>query len=360
MNIAICAGGTGGHIYPALALAKELKQKHSVYYVGNFKKMEYDIVCNETDLLFLGIDNEGLKPGIKSKFKAVFSQIKAIKQCLKYLEEYSIDFVVCFGGYVTFPLCIAAKLKKIPYLLHEQNAILGKANRYVLKGAFGLAVCYPQLLDDKFENIKLIGNPRASQCRNMTIDINEIKLKYCCDFNKKIVYIVMGSLGSSTVLNYIIEMLNTFYFENIQFIISAGKNNNEDLGLKINNLNFVHIFDFVDQLEVLKISDLVISRAGATSIAEIMACGVPSILIPSPYVANNHQYENAKSCVELNASLMLDEKLMNIDSLKDKIYYALDKKVQNEMKIASKSLSFLNACDNMIQWIEEGESFYDK
>lgn len=355
MNIAICAGGTGGHIFPAVALANDLVKKHKVYYVGNYNKMEYHIINNETNLPFLGINNDGLKPGIKAKCKAVFSQFNSIKQCLKYLKEYDIDFVVCFGGYVTFPLCVAARIKKIPYLLHEQNAILGKANRYVLKKALGLAVCYPQLLSDNNPKIQLIGNPRASQLKQIQINLEQVKLKYQCDLTKKIVYIVMGSLGSSTVMQVIIDMLNNYYFENTQFVISAGKNNRYNLNDKINNLNFVHIFDFVDQLEILHCCDLVVSRAGATSISEIMAANMPSILIPSPYVANNHQFENAKSCFDLGAAIMLEENKLSSELLKDKIIFGLDINNQNLMKEATKKLAFLNASENMIKWIEEGK-----
>lgn len=353
MKVCVCAGGTGGHIYPALALANELnKRNHEIIYIGHSKKMEAKIVRNETEYPFFGLNNAGLTRGLLTRIKALISQFGAIKDAKKILKEEKVDAIVSFGGYVTFPVCIAAQQLKIPYYLHEQNAFAGKANKALEKKAKAVFICYEKVRTS-FSNpaTHLFGNPRATDLMESTHNAN-ILSDLGVDANKPIVYLVMGSLGSSSVAEIIIEMVNQYDFENVQLVISSGVNNYKVYqdGLK----KTVFLYEHLDQASLLRYCDLVVSRAGATSLAELMAVGVPSILIPSPYVANNHQFYNAQACVEAQAAIMCEEKELSASKLYHLIKDTLDdSKLLNKMKENTSRLSFPKASYDIASMVED-------
>lgn len=352
MKICLTAGGTGGHIFPALALASELENRgHEVIYIGHADKMEATLL-KQTNYPFFGLNNQGLSGSIFNKIKALFSQFGAIVQAKRILSENKVDKVISFGGYVTFPVCQAAGQLKIPYILHEQNAYAGKANKAVEKKAESVVICYEDARQYFTNpNVYLLGNPRASMIH--TQQLNPLILKeYGLSLEKPIIYCVMGSLGSETVSNVIIEMLNTFNYDDIQFIISTGTNNFEVYKSKLKK--DIKLFKQVDQISLLPHCTLVISRAGATSIAELMAFGVPSILIPSPYVANNHQLHNAQACVNQHAALMIEEKDLTSNTLHQLIQETVvDKALLNTLSKNAKSMGFVDANENMADLVEK-------
>lgn len=355
MNICIVAGGTGGHIYPALALAsKYYELGHKIYYIGNENRMEAKLVKEKTPYIFLPIKNDGLKKGFVQKANALLSQINAIKESKKYLKQHKIDFVIGFGGYVTFPVCVAAKRLRIPYFLHEQNAIPGKANLYVEKKAKGVVVCYEKARGYfKNKNTVLLGNPRASEVveaqKNDDI-LHDLNLNK----SKPLIYIVMGSLGSKPFYKTFVEMILNRGMSNYQFVISSGVRDISEYDEQVSHHSHVNFYKFVDQVSILQHADLVISRSGATSVAELMACGVPSILIPSPYVTNNHQYYNASECVALNAALMIEDK----DVTSENLYTIIESTITNQellenLRQNTQKVAFKESRQNIIDWIEE-------
>lgn len=351
MNICLSAGGTGGHIYPAIALADALIEKgHTIYYIGNKDKMEAQIV-KDKPYTFLPIKNEGLKPGLFAKVKGITSQFKAITECKKYLNDYHIDLLVSFGGYVTFPACVAAKQLKIPYYIHEQNSIAGKANKAVSKSSEGIIVCFEEVMKQfNHHDIRFYGNPRASIAASIEKDETYLSsLNLSSD--SPIVYFVMGSLGSSSMGEMVVEYLKTHPLENYQFVISAGSKNNEVYD-EIKQLKNVFVFDYVDQLQMLKHCDLVISRAGATSIAEISAALVPAIYVPSPYVVANHQYFNALELKNEQAAYLIEEKDLTAETLFNTIQELLnDTDKRNHMSASLKKFAKVNAIEDIIGWI---------
>ncbi len=353
MNICLTAGGTGGHIYPALALGDELiKQGHTIFYIGNKGKMEERLV-SEKPYTFLPIDNEGLKPGLKAKLKGITSQFKAILTAKKYLKENNIDMVISFGGYVTFPACYAAKKYKISYLIHEQNSVAGKANKMVQKDSAGIIVCFEEVIKQfNHPDIRFLGNPRASIAAKVQKDDTYLD-SLGLSASLPIVYFVMGSLGSESMSQMVMDYLLKHPLDDYQFVISAGRQV-ESMSNQLKELKNVFVFESVDQIQLLKYADLVISRAGATSIAEITASLTPAIYVPSPYVVANHQYYNALELKENGAALLIEEKELSAQILFDHINELLsDKEKLNQMSQNCQKFSKVDAIENIIEWINE-------
>ena len=349
----IATGGTGGHIYPALALADAAKKRYKdieILFVGNDDRMETEIVPKH-GYAFRGIHASGLAGSIFDKIKAVFQLFSAKKQAKKIVQEFKPDIVIGFGGYVSAPVLMAAQSCGIKTMIHEQNSIVGKANLLLKDKVDGIVICYEKCFDTfGKEKCRLLGNPRSS----LAIQSNFNK-PYFDSLNlpedKPIVLIVMGSLGSSSVNEIMADALSGI--EDVTFLYVSGKQNYEDTKKRFTQKN-VYVVDYVDQLGILKRIDLLVCRAGATTAAEITALGVPSILIPSPYVANNHQFYNASVLVENKCAFMIEEKDLNKDVLYEKINMIIhNKKLMEEMKKNALRISFPDASEEILDFMEE-------
>lgn len=320
MRVIITAGGTGGHIYPALAIIKkinELDKNSAILYIGTHNRMEKDIIP-KAGYQYEEIEIYGFsKTLIKRNFQNIKLIIKAKKKCLKIMKEFKPDIVVGVGGYVTFPVIMAAQKLKIKTFIHEQNSIPGKSNRLLSK--------YVDKIGLSFEDSKkyfapnkciLTGNPSAE----LATEVKAIpKTKYGLSRKNKSILIVQGSLGSATINNKMKEFLSTIDNEDYEVLYITGKNTYQEYAKNKFSKN-IHLIDYVENLPgLMKDIDLIISRAGAGTISEIAALAKPNILIPSPYVANNHQYYNALSITKAKAGEMIEEKDLNALSLKEKI-----------------------------------------
>ena len=309
MRVIITAGGTGGHIYPAISIINKIKEKESdskFLYIGTHNRMEKDIVPS------LGYDYKSIeiygfsKKNIKLDFKNVGLIYKAYKECLKIIKEFKPDIVIGVGGYVTFPVIMAAHKLKIKTFLHEQNAIPKESSKYFPK--------------DKWI---LTGNPCSENALNIK---TTSRTKYGLTYDKKSILIVQGSLGSEVINNKMLDFLKSIDDKNYEVLYVTGKNYYDSFSKNKFSKN-VKIVPFVENLSsLLKDIDLIITRAGASTIAEITAIGLPAILIPSPYVANNHQYYNALSLKNSNASTLIEQKDLNKDVLIKTIDEILDNK----------------------------------
>ena len=299
MKILMASGGSGGHIYPSLALAEYLK-KDDVYFIGYNNHME-DRIINKDNFEFIGIDKR------KGKYKSLWMEYRSIK---KKIEELNPDLVIGWGNSLSFLSVLAAKRLGIKTIIHEQNIIPGKANKYSSYFVDDVVTSFEES-NKYFKKSITLGNPRGEY-----VLLNSGQ-KYKLKKDKLNILVVMGSLGSSTVYSFIMDFINTVKVD-ARFIISMGKNvrNNVD----INNVNEVIVYDYIDSMgDMLKEVDLVISRAGATTISELLSLNVVSILIPSPYVASNHQYYNAKMLVDNGLALMIEEKKLDKNRLKNLI-----------------------------------------
>ena len=351
MRAIVVAGGTGGHIYPAVAIIhkiKELEKDSEILYIGTKDRMEKDIIP-KLGIPYVGIDMKGLnRKNIFGNFKVYQQFRKAVKEAKKQIQEFKPDIVIGAGGYITAPVLYAAHKKKIPVLIHEQNSIPGVSNRFIGSFANKICVSLPSGLQ-QFPKSKVVytGNPRSEEI----IDSKKKEKKELgFDPNKKLVVIVMGSLGSTTMTEKMKEIIPEFQNKNYQVLMITGNqyyDSYQDIPLPEN----VKILPFLDDLIcLLKDTDLIISRAGASTIAEITAIGLPAILVPSPYVTNNHQYKNAKELEENGACVIVEEKDFNKESIISEIDFLFDhKEVYDKMKESSKSLGVDDSATRIVE-----------
>ena len=339
MKYIISAGGTGGHIYPAISIINKIKEKDKkakILYIGTTDRMEKDIIPN-LGIDYVGIKMNGLSKNIKKLFGFGFNTIRGIKECKKIMKEFKPDIVIGVGGYITFPVVMAAHKLKIKVLLHEQNSVPGKANKFL--GRYADTICISMEESRKYfksGNIVFTGNPRGE---DIVSSKKGKKSNYDLSIAKKLVLITMGSLGASTINNKIFEMANRFGDKSYEVLLVTGKDNFDDIskdGIPSN----VKIVPYIENMgEVLKFTDLIITRAGATIISEITTLGMPSIIIPSPYVANNHQVLNANFLKDKGAALVMLESEFNEDELlKDIDTILTDPAKYKEMANNSKDL----------------------
>lgn len=354
MKILVAAGGTGGHIYPALALIEKFKshdKNTKVIYVGTKNRMEKDIVP-ALGIEYKAIEIYGLTKNVLNDVKNVYLIIKDINEMKKLMKEFKPDVVLGIGGYVTYPVIVAAHQLKIPIFIHEQNAIPGKVNRLIEKYAnlIGLSVEESKKYF-KNPNTFYSGNPTGS--RALTIPKVK-KSQIGLDDKKKLIVVVAGSLGSSTLSEKLKEYLKIVKNKDYQVLYITGKGIYDEF-IKDKYPKNVKIVPYFDNLPgILKSADLVISRAGASTIAEIISLQVPAILIPSPYVANNHQYYNAKEIVDNNAGIMIEEENLTGKVLYDEVNRILqDKQAYDIIKMNLKNMGKSDSGEVILNEIKE-------
>ena len=307
MKYIISAGGTGGHIYPALSIIDKIKEedkKAEILYIGTTDRMEKDIVPN-LGIEYVGLKMNGLSKSPKKLFNFIKNTISGTKKCKKIMKKFKPDIVIGVGGYITVPVVLAAHFLKVKILLHEQNSIPGKSNLILSK--YADTVCLSMetsKLYFKKAHTVLTGNPRGEEIQKFK---RGNKKDYDLSIEKKLVLITMGSLGASTINKKIVDLLNDFKNKSYEVLLVTGKDNYDEIANTELPKN-IKITPYIEKMgEVLKFTDLIVTRAGATIIAEITSLGLPSILIPSPYVANNHQEINAKDLKDYGASIVIKE-----------------------------------------------------
>ena len=354
MKYIISAGGTGGHIYPALSIIDKIKEEDKqaeILYIGTTDRMEKDIVPN-LGIEYYGIKMNGLGKSIKKICVFVFNTLTGIKKCKKIMKKFKPDVVIGVGGYITVPVVLAAKDLKIKVVLHEQNSIPGKANIRLSK--YADTVCISMENSRKYfnhKNIVLTGNPRSEEILKVK---KGNKKDYELKITKKLVLITMGSLGASTINQKIINMLPELENKNYEVLLVTGKKDYENVITNQFPKN-IKVVPYIEKMgEVLKYTDLIITRAGATIIAEITALGLPAILIPSPYVANNHQVINAKDLEEKGAAYIEYEDKFDSKELINKIDEIInDSKVYHKMSDASEKIGISDSATKIYNEIKK-------
>ncbi len=353
MKICCVTGGTGGHIYPALALMdkwKQLRPDIDILFIGNDDRMEAELIPSY-GYAFQSLHTSGLVGSALSKLNAVRQLFFAYVKSRTYLKEFNPDLVIGFGGYVSAPVILAATSLKIPTVIHEQNSIVGKSNQLVMNKVNRIITCYEKCNEVfPMDKVILLGNPRGTVAKEAEFD-KAYFTSMGLDLNKKTILIMMGSLGSSSVNELMKDALRGMD-DNLQFLYVCGKNNSKDLNLFENEKN-IHVVSYVDTMKVYAHIDGLICRAGATTLAEITALGIPSILVPSPYVAQNHQFYNAKALVDRHAAYMVEEKDLNAQNLQKAIQALFGNR--NEMVLVSKNAKELGKPNAAYDIISECE-----
>lgn len=355
MKVVISAGGTGGHIYPAIAIINKIKEeepKSDILYIGTSDRMEKDLIP-ELGIKYEAITVSGLKRKITlDNIKVLYQFLKARKQCKKIIKDFNPDVVIGAGGYVTGPVIWAAKKLGKKTFIHEQNSVVGLSNKYLTKYADKIGVSFAATMSlFPKEKVVLTGNPCSEKALKMK---KANKEDYGLDKNKKLVLIVMGSLGSRTINDKIVSFLNSFANKDYQVVFVTGNSYYEKVK-KLKVPSNVKIEPFIYEMpSLMKVTDLMITRAGASTMSEILVLNVPSIFIPSPYVTNNHQYKNAMDLVNKNAGLIIEEKDVTEEKLINLIDQTLSNKEQyNSIKNNLKELGIKDSSTRIYEVLKE-------
>ncbi len=314
IKIILSGGGTGGHIFPAVAIANEIKKlvpTAEILFVGALGKMEMEKVP-AAGYKIIGVPIAGLQRKFTwSNFKLPFLIIKSLLATRKIIADFKPDVVVGTGGFASGPVLRAASDKGIPTLLQEQNSYAGITNKILSKKASKICVAYEGM--DKFfpkEKIILTGNPVRQDILDDNITKDEAYNHFDLDKTKKTILIVGGSLGAKGINEAIVEGLIKFHENNIQVIWQTGKvflKNAKEAVEKINIKN-IKVVEFITHMNyAYTVADLIISRAGAGAISELCIVAKPSILVPLPSAAEDHQTKNAMALVNKDAAILVKE-----------------------------------------------------
>ena len=332
LKVVLAGGGTGGHIYPAIAVGRELLTRENVekvYYVGNPDKLEKTITADE-NFEFLPVNVSGLpKKKDLSLIKCFVDLGFSVIKCIGYFNKIKPDCVMGTGGYVSAPALIAAKLIGIPYMLHDSDAIPGIVSRKMSKGAKAINVSFEDAKKYlKSKNIEVNGNPLRGDFN--TFDKNAALKSLGLSENKFTILVMGGSQGAKSINSAISACaLDLIEEKNVQIIHQTGLKNYDEYmdGISAElrkNESYLPMAYLNNMPLYLACADLVIARSGSLSLSEFNLAGLPSVLIPYPYAANNHQYHNAKALEKAGASVCLEDNLCDGDNLREIVFNLID------------------------------------
>lgn len=366
--IAVTGGGTGGHIYPAIAVAQILKNDKNIekiYYIGCQDNMERSIAEKE-DLDFISIYISGMprKLGL-SLFKWFFILFKAVGDAWIHLKKIKPDAILGTGGYVSAPVLIAAVILKIPYIIHDPDANPGLVNRLMAPWAKAVSLAFKEAQKHiNSKNIIINGNPIRLSIKNTDKQtaLNSLNL----DSSRKTIFVMGGSQGAKTINIAIAQAAKKLIEDhNLQIIHQTGKRNYEEhinyisqIWSNFSDNPYYIVQPYFDDMSIpLGAADLAVSRAGSLSISELNLSELPSILIPYPYAAADHQRFNAKAMQNAEAALYLEDTECTGDSL-SKLIIDLINNVDklNQMKLANKNLARTKAGENLALMIKNLKS----
>ena len=314
-RIIISGGGTGGHIFPAIAIANALKKLDpatEILFVGAFGRMEMEKVP-AAGYEIIGLDIQGIQRGsIMKNLQLPIKLVKSVFKALKIIKDFKPNAVVGVGGYASGPLLYAASIKGIPYLIQEQNSYAGITNKWLGKKATKICVAYDGM--DKFfpaNNIIKTGNPIRKESVAIAGKRVEALESLKLSADKKTILVTGGSLGARTLNNSIMAGLDKIIAADVQVVWQTGKFYYKSIIEKLGedyNPN-IRIMEFVNRMDLAYAgADVIISRAGAGTIAELCVIKKPVILVPSPNVAEDHQTKNALALVHDNAAIFIADK----------------------------------------------------
>ena len=321
LKIIVTAGGTMGHINPALAIIDEFKKNEpnlEVLYIGTHNRMEKDLIP-KLGIKYIPITIYGFTKNVFLDFKNIFCINSAIKKCWEIMKDFKPDVVIGVGGYVTYPVLKAAKELNIKTFIHEQNSIPGKSNKMIAKYADLIGVTFLKSKEYFETNGQIIYTGHPSGAKALKVPKKD-KKELGLTVGKRLITFVAGSLGSDSLNNKVKKYLMNIGSKDYEVCYITGKMHYEEFTKNTNFPKNVKVLPYLEELPgLLKISDIVVSRAGAGSLSEILALEIPSIIIPSPNVANNHQYYNAKELANKECIILLEEKDITPKKLEEEI-----------------------------------------
>lgn len=360
MKVIISGGGTGGHIFPAISIANEIKLRHpeaEILFVGAENRMEMSKVP-EAGYNIIGLPVVGLNRSNLLKNILVIKKLyESLTKAKSIVKDFNPDVAIGVGGFASGPMLRVASRRGIPTLLQEQNSYAGVTNKLLAKKASKICVAYEGM--DRFfpeEKIVVTGNPIRQDLMTNTSKEEACQF-FDLDPKKKTILVVGGSLGALMLNQSILSNLPLIEASNVQILWQCGKRYFPEVNLQLEEkkeARGIKLYDFISRMDLAyKASDLVISRAGASSISELCAIGKPAILIPSPNVAEDHQTKNAQALVKTNAAKMVKD-VYAVDTL---MKTAIDL-VNNKDQLATlsqniKKLALPNAASLIVDEIEK-------
>jgi len=310
-RIIVSGGGTGGHIFPAIAIANALTENDptvKILFVGAEGRMEMEKVP-AAGYRIVGLPVRGFNRRNPFKnFAVIYRLIRSLIIARIIIKRFRPDAVVGVGGYASGPVLWAASRKRIPIVIHEMNSYAGVANKLLARKADRICVAYDGM--ERFflkEKIVLTGNPVRQELNDCHLQHEQSISFFDLDANKQTILVLGGSLGARTI-NQSVEAYLDRFPENLQLIWQTGKNFYERAKeqVKSRNMPNVKVFAFIQRMDLAyAAADLVISRAGAGTISELSITAKPCILVPSPNVAEDHQTKNAMALVQKNAAIII-------------------------------------------------------
>jgi UDP-N-acetylglucosamine--N-acetylmuramyl-(pentapeptide) pyrophosphoryl-undecaprenol N-acetylglucosamine transferase len=321
----ISGGGTGGHIYPAIAIANAWKEKHpssEILFVGALGKMEMQKVP-EAGYPIKGLPVAGLQRSLSlQNLSFPFKLLKSLRMASQIVSEFNPDVVIGVGGYASGPVLFAAQRKNIPTLLQEQNSYAGLTNKILARKAATICVAYPDM-EGFFpaSKIKYTGNPVRKDILQLEGKKQKALAEFGLEEGRKTLLILGGSLGARTLNLAMLKDMEALNQAGYQVLWQSGKYYFEEMRSKLKeaNLQHIHLLEFIRQMDLAyAAADIIVTRAGALSVSELSLVGKPVIFIPSPNVAEDHQTKNALAIVNNKAAWLLKD-VEAVGHLKEKV-----------------------------------------
>ncbi len=354
MKVIISGGGTGGHIFPAIAIANAIKAidpSSDILFVGALGRMEMEKVP-AAGYPIIGLPVAGLQRRLTWKnVTFLFKLYSSLRKARQIMQNFKPDVVVGVGGYASGPMLRIAAKHGIPTLIQEQNSYAGVTNKLLSKNARTICVAYPEM--ERYfpaEKLILTGNP----VRQGIGDVESLKddaLKFFkLDSQKPVILLIGGSLGARTLNQSVAAKLEEINQSGAQFIWQTGKFYNEDAKAQLAGKNYenIHQYDFISRMDLAyAASDIVISRAGALSISELCVVGKPAILVPSPNVAEDHQTHNAMALVNKHAAILVDDEHAPEKLIDESLRLVFDPHEKEKLARNIKKLALPEAADTI-------------
>lgn len=352
LRIIISGGGTGGHIFPAVSIANAIKAKRpdaKILFVGAKGRMEMQRVpaagYEIKGLPICGFDRKHLL----KNFAVLFRIWKSQRMAKKIIKDFKPMAAVGVGGYASGPTLNVCASKGIPCLIQEQNSYAGVTNKLLAKKAQKICVAYEGM--ERFfpaDKIIMTGNPVRQNVLSTTLTKEEARKKFGLDPEKKTILLVGGSLGARTINESVLQNLDIIEKSGVQFIWQTGKYYHESIVNQLKDKDFpmLKVTDFISDMgAAYQAADLVISRAGASSISEFCLIGKPVILVPSPNVAEDHQTKNAMALVNKDAAIYVKDADAPAVLIKKAVGIVEDAKKLASMSENIKKLGLKNSAD---------------
>lgn len=356
MKIIISGGGTGGHIYPAIAIANELKALNpttDILFVGAEGKMEMEKVPR-AGYTIVGLPVVGIKRELTLDNLAFPLKLgRSLLRARQIVRDFQPDAAVGVGGYASGPLLLAASLKGVPTLIQEQNSYAGLTNKVLARWAKRICVAYPGM--DAFfpaDKIKLTGNPVRSDIQRADQQVVAGRDLFNLEENRSTLLIIGGSQGARTINESIEAGLTRFVDAGIQVIWQTGPAFIERARAAVATIGspLIKAYDFIYEMDkAYAVADVVVSRAGALSVSELCLVGRPAVLVPFPAAAEDHQTKNAMSLVERNAALLVTDQTARKNLVTTALHLLSNPIQQKELRTQIKTLARPNAARDIAQ-----------